>query len=210
MRRLWERKNHRIYLRYGIYLLLIVFAVLSFSYDSQIVKSVSEMRTAPLTLAMEWISLLGNGWIVFFIGCALFFAVGHKRRWLIPYWLSLFVSLGICALLKYSILRTRPDLAIAGLLDSSPSFPSGHTTAVFSVVPVLINKFGKVWYLWLIFAVLVGFSRIYLSMHYLSDVLFGAFLGLAVGNFFIWLEERTKLGDALQRRLQIRNTFKHR
>ena len=65
-------------------------------------------------------------------------------------------------------------------LHHSLSFPSGHTTtafATFFVLAVIIkNKYIKL--LCLIIAILGGYSRIYLSQHFITDVLAGALIGL--------------------------------
>ena len=60
------------------------------------------------------------------------------------------------------------------------SFPSGHTTTAFALVAVLAigqNKFQTV--LWALFALAVGYSRIYLNQHFPIDVAVGAIVGLA-------------------------------
>ena len=68
------------------------------------------------------------------------------------------------------------------------SFPSGHTTAVFSVTvpfmtmePILLATLLPV-------ALIVGFSRIYLGLHYPSDVLAGATIGtlVALATVALW------------------------
>lgn len=62
------------------------------------------------------------------------------------------------------------------------SFPSGHTTAFFSLFFVLAFLTRKKWLqlIYLLLAVLGAYSRIYLSQHFLDDVLGGAFIGVAV------------------------------
>lgn len=82
--------------------------------------------------------------------------------------------------------RRRPYLVLSqAKVIANPltdcSFPSGHTTAIFSiVVPVILHlPFIVVFFLPL--AILVGISRIFLGLHYPSDVLCGASLGSVVG-----------------------------
>ena len=96
-------------------------------------------------------------------------------------------------LLKPLIARVRPYDLREGieLLISKPSdysFPSGHTLASFEAAVVLMvrerKRFG-----WaaLVLAVLIAFSRLYLYVHYPSDVLGGILLGTAFALFSVWL-----------------------
>lgn len=70
------------------------------------------------------------------------------------------------------------------------SFPSGHTTAAFSLYSVLslilVEKYRRWSLLFALAAILVGVSRVFLVQHFLSDILAGAALGLLVG----WLVGR--------------------
>lgn len=105
---------------------------------------------------------------------------------------KLIIALGLGFLLgegliKHLIVRRRPmhNNQACKLLVKVPktsSFPSGHTTssfAVFSVFWGLNSSFG---YVFLIIAILIAFSRIYLYLHYPSDVLAGMILGLICGK----------------------------
>ncbi len=100
-------------------------------------------------------------------------------------------------LIKIFINRARPGASIAYYLESSKSFPSGHSTvaiAFFGFVAYYIihhitgkSKKSLVVFGSIIFIGLIGFSRLYLGVHYLSDVLGGFLLGglwLIVGITF--------------------------
>ncbi|PJH69213.1 phosphatase PAP2 family protein, partial [Salmonella enterica subsp. enterica serovar Typhimurium] len=61
------------------------------------------------------------------------------------------------------------------------SFPSGHTTAIFSVIIPFILLDWMLMFLLLPIGIIVGVSRIYLGLHFPSDVLGGSLLGSFAG-----------------------------
>ena len=90
---------------------------------------------------------------------------------------------------KHIIDRVRPFEAYDFLeklsVGGSPSFPSGHTTAAFAVSVGLILAYPK-WYVIvpaILWAILAGYSRMSLGVHYPSDVLAGIILGVGASIF---------------------------
>jgi len=85
-----------------------------------------------------------------------------------------------------------PDVTLNG----HASFPSGHSTSIFVLATMLAifepNKRLNIFYL--LVAVSVGYSRIYLGQHFLTDVLMGSFLGVmtAIGIRWLFLEKFDK------------------
>lgn len=73
---------------------------------------------------------------------------------------------------------------VAGVkMHSWNTFPSGHTITAFAIfmILVLISKKEYLKYIFVLTAILAGFSRVYLSQHFLGDVLSGAIIGTLIG-----------------------------
>ena len=95
--------------------------------------------------------------------------------------------------MKVVIARPRPYADINGFfyplwvtmgqhMESDMSFPSGHTNVAFAaMVPLFILGNKKTSWLALVFGILMGISRIYLVVHYPTDVVAGVFTGTFTG-----------------------------
>ena len=113
---------------------------------------------------------------------------------------SVIEALGLTYGLKYTIDRQRPYENYPGIIhpiepEDSPSFPSGHTTAAFSLATSLSITYPK-WYVIApsaVWACGVGLARINQGVHYPSDVLTGAAIGVgcAFVNVYVnrWLNK---------------------
>lgn len=140
----------------------------------------------------EFITFFGDGgW--FFIAMAvvfLFFRRTRKAGLSMGFALLLglvFVNL----LLKPLVARPRPYLnedfrlfwEMAGShLESSKSFPSGHSSASFGAMTAFFLVFSKKWsWTGLVFAALIAISRVYLIVHYATDVIVGVLIGILDG-----------------------------
>ena len=102
-------------------------------------------------------------------------------------------GLGVTLILKELVGRPRPFSALSSVKvkhqwsAGGASFPSGHTSQAFSIATVFSLRYRKAgitvpFFLW---AAAVGYSRIFLGVHYPSDVLGGAVIGVASG-FAAW------------------------
>lgn len=65
------------------------------------------------------------------------------------------------------------------------SFPSGHTTAIFSVVAPFVIAFNWLGFILIPIAMLIGMSRMYLGLHYPSDVAAGCLIGCLTASFTV-------------------------
>ncbi len=157
--------------------------------DLRVITLLQTLRSSRFTAAMAFFTYLGNWQIV--VGTATLFGLllYFRRQW---WWLiSFLVALGsgelIVQLVKFAFARQRPDLHNALIPAAGASFPSGHAFAAMVVygivtaylmtrVRTMLARIG----LALVGAAivsLVGFSRIYLGVHWPSDVLASFALG---------------------------------
>ena len=128
---------------------------------------------------------------IFFAFLLVFYVVGiNKKRFVV---LSFLLSSAVTFLIKLIVNRTRPYYGNLNVVNmSSSSFPSGHTSAIFAVAVILSHYYPKKKYIFYSLGFLIGFFRIYSGAHYLSDVIFGAFLGWVIGIFVLKHEDKVE------------------
>jgi membrane-associated phospholipid phosphatase len=96
------------------------------------------------------------------------------------------VAEGLTVLLKYATERARPPLADPAIealvsLPASTSFPSGHAATAFAAATAVGVLHPRLRAPLLVIAGMVALSRVYLGVHFWSDVLVGSLLGVAIG-----------------------------
>ena len=146
------------------------------------------LHTPVLDKFMTSVTKLGNAGIFWIILTVLFLLIPKMRKTGVVIAAALIIDLLLCnVLLKNLVARTRPydvntgiQLLVAKLRDYS--FPSGHTAASFASAAAL-NFTGekKLWKPALVLACLIAVSRLYLYVHYPTDVLGGVVIGIIAG-----------------------------
>ena len=171
------------------------------SLDQRVADWFVDQRTADLDIASEWGSGLADTMVKIAVTALL--AIGMWlawKRWREPLMMVVPLVLEASAFITvtYLIARPRPD----DQLESSPvnsSFPSGHVAAAAAYSALVIIVFWhtrKVWARALVVIVsiavpvAVGLGRMYRGMHFLSDVIAGAALGVAAVGLSWWLVRR--------------------
>ena len=159
-----------------------------FSFEFAVLDWIqANLRSPIMDLLMTAITTLGNHGLVWLILAGILLLTPKHRKAVVAVLAGLALEVVCCNLvLKPLVGRIRPcDVNPAvQLLVARPddfSFPSGHTGASFAAVSALYFSRSRLWMPSLILAVLIAFSRLYLYVHYPTDILAGALLGIMTG-----------------------------
>lgn len=163
------------------------------SFDRSVMSAINSYfaHSSIMDMLMKYITKLGDAGI-FWIALSIILLIPKKTRRTgaamgVSLLLGVIIGNGILKNLvarprPYDIanpVRTRSDLLISPPTDYS--FPSGHTLASFEAATALFKDHTVYGFLAFVLALLIAFSRIYLQVHYPSDVLGGAILGFLLG-----------------------------
>ena len=167
--------------------------------ELQILDALQTIHTPVLDAMMCGITRLGDAGIIWILLCIVLLILPKTRKTGVILMAALRVDLVVCnGILKPLVHRIRPFDIKTGieLLVKRPtdySFPSGHTAASFASVMALYQAGEKkIWIPALVLAVLIAFSRLYLYVHYPTDVLGGIAVGAAAGALGYWLVKKVE------------------
>lgn len=151
---------------------------------------------AFLDFIMPLITSLSDAGIFWIILAVILLCFKKTRRAGMTMGLALIFGLLLCNLtLKPLTARIRPyifDPAIQLIVgpESEFSFPSGHTISAFEGAVGLWIRHRKAGWACIVLAVLIGFSRLYLMVHYPTDVIAGMLLGIVLAFIAAWCIDR--------------------
>ena len=177
---------------------------LAVSFDLPILDWIqANLQSGFMDAIWPIITIFGDAGIFWMAWATLLLFIPKHRRTGLGMWFALFLGLVVCNItLKPLVGRIRPydfqinelgktwnDILAGGeLLVELPhdfSFPSGHTIASFEAATVLLINSPAMGIPAMILAVLIAFSRMYLYVHYPTDVIFSVFAGIlfaVIGN----------------------------
>ena len=197
--------NKQRWIVFSLFILLVIIA--SFYFDYAIVEGISFLRNDILNDFFLGLTFISSSIIIFFFLTSLFLWQEHKRRWILPLWFTLGISVFVSFTLKIIVQRPRPFqlgiVSVLPILEKASyliwnfSFASGHAIVAFCAIPILSKQFPKFKYVWVVFASLVAFSRVYFGLHFLSDVIVGGLIGYIIGMMIVKLEKETKFGEKI-------------
>ena len=158
-------------------------------------RYLESMRTEVLLKLFEAITLLGEEIILVLLIVVIYFTMDKKLGRKI--FLIAVTSGCMNSVVKNFVKRPRPFMVgditpVRVETATGYSFPSGHTQNLASWSTVIWTKYKKVWIgiLALTGTILIAFSRMFLGVHYPSDVLAGAVLGIGIALFLNYVSEQ--------------------
>jgi len=190
-----------------VLLIILVVIFISFSisvildglnnFDSRLYNLISKLRLGNF---FRYVTELGDAF-VFFILILLVFSLTKSKKYTVLLSLNLAGIAMLNFLLKNIFTRERP-VGIASILETGFSYPSGHSSvsAAFYIylAYILVTNVNKKWIKCITIALFsalvlsIGISRIYLGVHYASDVIAGLTLGTIYTILFIHFTRNIK------------------
>jgi undecaprenyl-diphosphatase len=160
---------------------IFIFNIININMHNQIFNVIMPLIT------------LGGTQIFWIVICVFLYVFGGNKGKIVAILclIGLLVGYFITEGLKHIIERPRPfDLIHANVLTNINgfSFPSGHSVSAFIGSTIIGIKYG-IFFPLTIFASVVGFSRIYLGVHYPSDVIAGALIGIIISLVILKFEK---------------------
>ena len=164
-------------------------------------KFASSFISDNLTKIFKVITICGSATFLIglIVGLVVVFLIKKEYRYALLVSLNILCAHLLNSLIKYIIRRNRP-IGHRLVEEKGFSFPSGHSMVSFAVYTFLIylvyknvrNKILKITLIILLstLILLIGFSRIYLGVHFTSDVLAGYLISFVYINIFIYIISR--------------------
>jgi undecaprenyl-diphosphatase len=169
--------------------------------DKSLLDGFMSMRNDFLTSIMRAITFCANSWTIVGV-CVVLLILPTRFRFGIPATLAVIVASALNSLLKVIIGRSRPDEMVRLIDIGANSFPSGHATSGFVfyiLLMILLRRYfflrGRPGFAWFFTATLsmltlgIGISRIYLGVHYPTDIFGGWLLGCMLVIIFLTFYE---------------------
>ena len=199
--------------KFKIYGLIVFIATLVFigvavgvqtgyldGFDDAVRYRVYSMRSDKLTVFWRLITHSGDRYVVIILGIILLLIKSLREKYGVKFAIAALSSTALYQIMKYIFQRPRPDLTLRLIEQGGYSFPSGHSMNCLVSYGILIylllrycenRRLAKLLSFGLgLLTILIGFSRVYVGVHYPTDIIGGWSLGIAVLVAMIYAFEK--------------------
>lgn len=209
------KKNLFFLFPYFIFLVAGI-ALIYISGKDKLHLHINTYHNSLADLFFDYLTYLGDGWMALAIAIALLF---FRYRYSLIIILSYLLSSTIVQTLKHFVFydsvrpalffKNNPDLYLVPGVDNNifNSFPSGHTATAFAIyfcLSLFVSNNVLKLCLFLL-ALLIGYSRVYLSQHFFEDIYAGSLIGVCSTIIVYALFFKEKVNSKLDRSLVNRN-----
>ncbi|MCP8308622.1 MAG: phosphatase PAP2 family protein [archaeon] len=193
---------------FSILLPLIIFIVLSYivnlsslyPYDKDLLYMINSASGSKAldTIILTLTDFGGSFFWLLFIIVLWIYGKAKERRFAIFLAITIIASVTLGLIFKAFLYRPRPyelltGINLIGLEEYGSSFPSGHSVRAFAGSTLIFKRYGRIASPLLALSLAVALSRVYLGVHYPTDVIAGALLGLTIANFIFVFTKRPSL-----------------
>lgn len=203
-----KKKKLFVFLSIEVVIALFTMVLFLFNYnglslDRNISKYVSQNRIKGISTFFIYFTKLGNtfGVILIMLIFILFICYKKKYKEILFYIIGVLGAWLLNDLIKYIVRRPRPPYSRL-VVEKSYSFPSAHAMVSISLAILTCYILGKmikeqknkrlIYFCFAIYVILIGASRVYLGVHYLSDVLYGYIFGSLFSVVYISVVKKIK------------------
>jgi len=165
------------------------------AFDHSLLETLYASRDPGLIQILEWLTIFGSWWVVYGLAFCVVVLLFLRKRF--AYAIGLVISVASCGILllisKGLVARVRPPIEFQAFPEAWYSFPSAHaalSVALYGFLLIVLwhsrNRTANEYVTLLaggVLIFLIAFSRLYLGVHYASDVV----AGLLLGGLCVWL-----------------------
>ncbi len=200
---------------WAVMLLLGLAAVVSYFYDMQISLALQSIRN-PL---LDKVMIIATDLMGLYLGMPLLVIIVYlkerkrDKRIYRKVIISMILNIGLSFIIKLAVHRPRPyanGIKSAIGEEFLYSFPSDHSARAFNYFSILAHYYRhKLFYYSL--ATFIAFSRVYLGVHYASDVIAGAMFGLIISHYTVKYKWGTRSFEYYEKKLlEMKTKFKNK
>lgn len=186
-----------------VMLAICIQAKISVPFEGWAYSEAVENMSPALTLMMKNVTHLGDSAVIIVFCLVLFIVTKAKKTVALPVSMTVISSAVLNILFKHIFTRSRPDI-LRLISETGYSFPSGHAmnnAALYTMLILLIWRYSHNTFLNIILSFicvaltgLIGYSRVYLGVHYAGDVLGGWLFGFAL-SILVYFQWDKRLSD---------------